>query len=719
MKAGTMAKLSGSVRVPGRARGSRPARAAGLARRRPGLAGLAAGGTALAAAAALALAGGAPVAASTATAGPAGAAATGATGATVGTAATGATAGSAAAKAVAPQVRVNQVGYAPRSPKVAFAMLARPVKSVRYTITGPRNVAFRGQSTTDAGRWSSRYGAVYKLDFSQLTQPGRYRVRIDAAGQTAVSPAFEIAPSADLYHGLVLNAVRYFTSERDGGDVVPSVLNRKPANLTDRRATVYATPRYDSNDNLLGKFRKIAGPVDVSGGWFDAGGGYEKFAYTGSYTEGLMLLAARDYPGQYRTLSGEAGFGLSWLEKLWNPAKKVMYVQVGIGNGNASNTIQGDYNFWFLPQREDKMNVKKGGSPGPTARYVKYRPVFEAAAPGHQIDPDFAGRFAADFALAAQIAARGHSRADRAKAEHLLALARGVYAMAKTSHIGQLVTAFPHDYYPGSQWKSDMLWGAAEITLAQEALHAPRHEVQASYDVAQKWAAAYLAQGHPVGGDTLNLYDTGAIAEADFLQAGRDDVWSGFKPGTIQADLARQLQVGEDWARHDPFELGTDMGPSDAAPHAFGLYITNALYQRYGGSDKYQAFAQQQLNFALGGNPWGTTFVVGAGSTYPHCMQSEIANLAGSLTGKGDIQLGAATDGPSSAGNFVGLGTVSGMRKCSAGNFKPFNTKTVGYEDNVVSWPSVEPADDYTADSLLAFALAAGAHGHEHRGWRR
>ena len=47
------------------------------------------------------------------------------------------------------------------------------------------------------------------------------------------------------------------------------------------------------------------------------------------------------------------------------------------------------------------------------------------------------------------------------------------------------------------------------------------------------------------------------------------------------------------------------------------------------------------------------------------------------------------------------------MRACSAGNFKPFNNSTVSYEDNVVAWPSVEPADDYTAISLLAFALAA------------
>ena len=47
------------------------------------------------------------------------------------------------------------------------------------------------------------------------------------------------------------------------------------------------------------------------------------------------------------------------------------------------------------------------------------------------------------------------------------------------------------------------------------------------------------------------------------------------------------------------------------------------------------------------------------------------------------------------------------MRPCSAGSYKLFNTKAAAYEDNVVSWPSVEPAADYSANSLLAFALAA------------
>src|SRR5208283_5382046 len=110
------------------------------------------------------------------------------------------------------------------------------------------------------------------------------------------------------------------------------------------------------------------------------------------------------------------------------------------------------------PQQEDRMNTSPGGNPGPTAYYVKYRPVFEAAPPGKPISPDLAGRFAADFALGAQLDAKNRP----AVARHLLSLARGIYAMAKTTDVRQILTTFPHDYYPGTEWKSDMLWGAAE-----------------------------------------------------------------------------------------------------------------------------------------------------------------------------------------------------------------------------------------------------------------
>ena len=626
-------------------------------------------------------------------------------GITLATAVTAASA-AAASSTAAPQVRINQVGYPSDGPKVAYVMLAGPVSKVSFEVTTPYGVAYRGTSTDDVGSWNAAYHAVYRLGFSGLSVPGIYQVKVTSPA-VAASPAFVVGTGAQLYRELVDNAVQYFTSERDGPDVVPSVLGRQPANLTDENASVYADPAYDSNDNLLGTLKKIGGPVDVAGGWFDAGGGYEKFAYTASYADALMLIAARDFPGSYPALQPEATFGLQWITKLWNPVLKVLYAQVGIGNGNASNTIQGDYNFWFLPQDEDRMNVSPGGNPGPTAYFVKYRPVFEAAPPGKPVSPDLAGRFAADFALGAQLSASS----DPAQAQHLLSLARGIYAMAKTTDVGQIVTTFPYDYYPGTEWKSDMLWGAAEIALADEATGAPAAQLNADLATAARWARAYIAQGHPANGDTFNLYDNGAVAEAELLQAMQQAGIDPIAPTALLNDLAAQLRTGEDWAKGDPFALGTQLGASDASPHAFGLFITDALYQKYGGSAAFESFAQQQLNFALGANAWGSSFVVGAGTVFPHCMQSEIANLAGSLTGRGAIQLGATTDGPSSIGNFVGLGTVSGMRACSAGQFAPFNTATAGYEDNVVSWPSVEPADDYTAASLFAFALGGAGLG--------
>jgi hypothetical protein len=599
-----------------------------------------------------------------------------------------------------PVVRVNQVGYPETGAKIAFVMLPTRVRSVRFALEGPHgSVYLAGRSSHDLGSWSSRYRAVFELSFSRFEHPGTYRIALTAPVR-AVSPSFRIASPKALYTRLVMNGVRYFTSERDGGNVNPSVLHRQPANLTDRSATVYADPVYDQNDNLLGKFHKIGGPVDVAGGWFDAGGGYEKFAYTASFADALLLMAERNAPGRYPALMPEAQFGLRWIGRLFDPVHRVMYVQVGIGNGNASNTIEGDYNFWFLPQREDHLGAK----PGDHDYYVEYRPVFEAAPPGKPISPDLAGRFAADFALGAQLDAR----TDPPRAAYLLAEAREVYGLAQTSDVRSIVTTFPHDYYPGSEWKSDMLWGATEIALADAAVRGERHHMQADLETAARWGRAYLRQGHQGVGDTFNLYDNGAVAEGDLLKAMREAGGTPvIRPASLLADLAAQLKVGEARAKGDPFGLGAQLGASDASPHAFGLYTTNAIYQQYGGSDAYRAFAQQQMDFALGANAWGSSFVVGAGSTFPHCMQSEIANLAGSLTGQGDIQLGATTDGPSGLSNFKGLGTVPGMRLCSVPGFHAFDNNVAGYEDNVVSWPSVEPADDYSAGSLLAFSYGA------------
>ena len=114
----------------------------------------------------------------------------------------GGTAGSASTTPA--EVRVNQVGYATGSPKVAYVMLARPAGQVSFTVSGGHGVAFRGRSSTDAGTWNAAYGAVYRLDFTGLRRTGTYRITIHAGGATAVSPAFAVAPPGVL--GAVVSA---------------------------------------------------------------------------------------------------------------------------------------------------------------------------------------------------------------------------------------------------------------------------------------------------------------------------------------------------------------------------------------------------------------------------------------------------------------------------------------------------------------------------------
>src|SRR5439155_15031193 len=118
-------------------------------------------------------------------------------------------------------VRVNQVGYPSSGPKAAYAMLPRKVASVRFEVITPLGVVYRGTSTRDVGSWNSAYPAVYQLSFSGLREPGQYRIRL-VSPAAAVSPRFIVGDGTQLYQELVDNSVRYFTSERDGADVVSS-----------------------------------------------------------------------------------------------------------------------------------------------------------------------------------------------------------------------------------------------------------------------------------------------------------------------------------------------------------------------------------------------------------------------------------------------------------------------------------------------------------------
>jgi endoglucanase len=129
-------------------------------------------------------------------------------------------------------------------------------------------------------------------------------------------------------------------------------------------------------------------------------------------------------------------------------------------------------------------------------------------------------------------------------------------------------------------------------------------------------------------------------------------------------------------------------------------------YNELSGTNTYADLSGRWLDNILGANAWGSSFIIGDGSTFPHCPHHQVANLVGSLDGSPPVLKGAAVEGPNGT---LYRGFQTGMRNCPPDDsdpFAPFNGRAK-FRDDIESFSTVEPAVDLTATSPLAFARQA------------
>jgi endoglucanase len=614
---------------------------------------------------------------------------------------TGPVAASLAPDAVPGQVRVNQHGYLAGEPKQARLMTRAKVHDATFSVIDDSDmVVLTGQVPhRSTGSWSARYPAVYRLDLDGLHTEGRYRIEVTGDAQ-ARSPWFSVTSSSEVFGALLRAGVAFDQNQRDGADVISGPLDRQPSHLNDAEAHLYRWPRMERGSDLIldRRLHRIGGPVDVAGGWFDAGD-YLKFTHSTAYNDVLLFSSARMLGDRTPPeLLAEARHGLRWLSKMWRAQHGNLLIQVGIGSGNRAGTFLGDHDLWRLPEADD-------GDHRHADRFVSHRPVFRAAAPGDRISPNLVGRVSAAFALAAQ----QDAGTDPARAAAELDQAELLYARAATRNPPRpLVTALPHAFYPESSWRDDMELGAAEIARAAHALGKPAHRYLR--DAAQ-WA--HGVQRHP-GTDTLNLYDTSALADASLVDALRmiPHRHLAVNAKDLLAHMAGQIDRGRRHARHDPFGAAESVAEFDANSHTFGLIATVALYDRLTDSRRYREFASLERTWLLGGDPWGVTAMVGIGDRFPLCMQHQVANLSGSLDGSPPLDVGAVVNGPNGRGNFEGGlgGFQDGMRHCTAASrhLQRYDGHGGRYVDDVRAWQTDEPALDMTGAAILAAAAELG-----------
>jgi endoglucanase len=602
-------------------------------------------------------------------------------------------------------VRVNQAGYPADASKRAYLMASAAETGATFGVKNAHGqTVASGAVGASLGSWSRSYPFVYPLDFGSVTRAGTYSITVSGP-IPAYSPDFAVDSGANVYGTPLSNALEFYQAERDGPDVVSSALRTAPGHLNDENAMTYLTPKANSSGRFSGDLTPLGVQVDASGGWWDAGD-YLKFLQIHSYTVGLLLTGVRDFPAQMGSgassnFTAEARFGTDWLQRMWDDSSSTLYYQVGIGEGNA-RTI-GDHDIWRLPQDDDTY-----GDSDPLYRYIRNRPVFRAGPPGSPISPNLAGRDAASLALCYQV----YKASDPAYADRCLLSAEHIFGLANTAPKGNLLTAIPYSFYPETEWRDDLEWGATELARALQSGTPPAglpHSDPLFYlQEAAHWANAYIT-GPNDASDTLNLYDVSGLAHYELYKA----LDAAGNPGGLEtsqaallADLRKQLDGALAQAATDPFQFGFPWATWDTTSHGAGLAVMASEYDELTGTLAYADWSGRWLANILGANAWGTSLIVGDGTTFPHCMQHQVANLVGSLDGSPPVPAGAAVEGPN---GVVYSGVVSGMRLCPADGidgFAQFNSKAL-YKDDVQSFSTVEPALDLTASSPLAFARQA------------
>jgi endoglucanase len=600
-------------------------------------------------------------------------------------------------------VRVNQVGYPATATKRAYVMSSASEAGAAFSVKNAAGtVVYTGTVGANLGAWSGAYPFVQPLDFDAVATTGTYTISV-AAPLAATSPAFRIDTGQNVYATPLANGLFFYQTERDGPNYVTNALRTAPAHLNDANAMTYVTPNANSSGRFSGDLQPLGVHVDASGGWWDAGD-YIKGVETLGYATALLLHGARDFPAQLGSYTAEAKFGTDWLLRMWDDATSTFYYQVGIGTGNAK--IAGDHDIWRLPQADDSF-----GGTDPLYRYIRNRPVFPAGPAGSPISPNLAGRDAAAFAMCFQL----FKASDPAFANRCLLAAEHIFDLANTNP-ARLTTYVPYSFYPESEWRSDLELGATELyfAVASGGLPAGLPHTDALFYLQQAahWANAYITSADDAA-DTLNLYDVSGLAHYELHKAiGQAGNPTGLETtqAALVADLKKALDNALAQAANDPFQFGFPWTVWDTTSHGGGLVVMASEYDQLTGTTTYKPWSSRWAANILGANAWGVSLIVGDGTTFPHCIHHQVANLVGSLDGTGAVLKGAAVEGPNGT---VYRGFETGMRNCPADDSDPyaqFNSKAL-FRDDIESFSTVEPAVDLTATSPLAFArLAAGLH---------
>jgi endoglucanase len=543
----------------------------------------------------------------------------------------------------APAIKLNQLGFLPAAHKLAVVVADAPTRfAVVDAQTGKQ--VLEGDLGA-AASWDASGEKVRVADFSALRTPGSYRIRVAGLPDSA---SFPVGP--DAYRELDAAAVRAYTLNRAGIALTPAVAGAyaRPAGHPDTRVEVHPS---------AASAKRPAGTIISSPkGWYDAGD-YNKYIVNSGISTYTLLAAYEHFPAWFDKLAlrlPESGNGVPDLlnEALWN-LDWMLSMQDPEDGGVYHKLTNKSFDGMVMPDAATGQ------------RYVVQKNTAATL--------DFAATLAAASRVLAPFDSQQPGRSKR-----YLAAAEAAWAWAK-AHPGVLYRQ-PADILTGDYGDKsvddEFAWAAAELlaTTGKEDYRAPALAgAKATEQTEPGWADVRMLGWITLAQNSARLAAAEAGTVRTPLLANADKLAARWQASPYRVSMARK-----------DFVWGSNAVILNQAMMLLAAY-------RLEPRPAYLNAAQSGLDYVLGRNGPGISFVTGFGSVspqHPHHRPSEADGIAAPVPGW-------LVGGPN-----PGQQDIKG---CPAAY--PSALPALSYLDNVCSYASNEVAINWNAP--LVYVAAA------------
>ena len=555
-------------------------------------------------------------------------------------------------------IRINQLGYLPKSIKVAVLLSNQKLDIQDFVVVNSTNseVVYKAEPQfSDGTKWGME--TAYRLNFSQVEIPGTYFIKF---GEIK-SPVFRI--DFNVYDGTADFVMNYVRQQRCGFNP-------------------YLNDSCHTHDGIIVDHpTKTGEKIDVTGGWHDASD-YLQYSTTSINSIYQMMFAYRSFPEVFTDKfdeNGQAGsnqipdildeirWGLDWMLKM-NPAPREMYNQIADDR---------DHVGFRLPSK-DKADYGLG----------EYRPVYFVTGKPQGLAQhinestgvsSIAGKFASAFALASELFKE--TDPEQAALFKQKALEAWDFALSDIGFCQTACNVSPY-FYEERNYADDLELAAVSLfdltrskKFLKESKRWGRNEPLSPWirdgNARHYESYPFINLGH------YFLADFGDRQFAEFYRQGLDSLYTRGK--------------------EDPFFNGL---PFIWCSNNFTVAaLTQAeLYTKSSKDDFFVEMEAALRDWLFGCNPWGTAMICGlpGASDSPETPHSAYTVLFNETT------YGGLVDGPVYDSIYKSL---IGITLVDKDEYASYNKGKVVYHDDTGDYSTNEPTLDGTAS--LAYILAS------------